>query len=50
MGMFGIEGMPGMGDMDGLVGIFCIGIFMPCIMSAQQSFDWAVGETAFIMG
>ncbi|AFC44591.1 hypothetical protein MINTM008_37080 [Mycobacterium intracellulare] len=40
MGMFGI------GDM---LGLFSIGIFMPFIMEAQQSFDWAAGGSAFIM-
>ncbi len=47
MGAFGVDGMPGIGDMPGL---FSIGIFMFFIMEAQQSFDWvADGGSAFIM-
>lgn len=50
MGMFGIDGMPGIGDM---LGMFSFGIFMPFmsfIMEAQQSFDCvAGGGSAFIM-
>lgn len=38
MGMFGIDGIPGPG-----------GIFMPFIMDAQQSIDWAAGGSAFII-
>jgi hypothetical protein len=46
MGMLGIDGVPGIGDM---LGLFSIGIFMSFIIEAQQSFDWAVGGSAFIM-
>lgn len=47
MGMFGVDGMPGIGDM---LGMFPIGILMSFIMEAQQSFDWiAGGGSAFIM-
>jgi hypothetical protein len=48
VGIFGIDGMPGIGDM---LGLFSIGIFMSFIMEAQQSFDWVAvkGASAFIM-
>lgn len=44
--MFGVDGMPGIGDM---LGMFPIGIFMS-FMEAQQSFDCvAGGGSAFII-
>ena len=36
MGVFGIGDMLGIGDIDGVEGICCIGIFMSFIMEAQQ--------------
>ena len=42
----GVDGMPGIGDM---LGLFAAGIFMSFIIEAQQSFDWTVGGSAFIM-
>jgi hypothetical protein len=38
--------MFGIGD---TLGLFSIGIFMPFIIEAQQSIDWVVGASAFIM-
>jgi hypothetical protein len=37
VGVFGIGDMLGIGDIDGVEGICCIGIFMSFIMEAQQS-------------
>ncbi|MGH3971373.1 MAG: hypothetical protein ACRDTV_25565, partial [Mycobacterium sp.] len=43
IGIFGIFDIFGIGDMDGMLGMFCIGIFLPfmsAFMASQQSFAW----------
>jgi hypothetical protein len=43
-------GMPGIGDIGGMLGMFSIGILMPFMsMEAQQSLDWVAGAPALIM-
>lgn len=44
MGIFGIGDMLGIGDIGGM-----FMPFMSAFMDAQQSFDWAVGASAFII-
>jgi hypothetical protein len=46
VGVFGIDGMPGIGDM---LGLFSIGIFMSFIIESQQSFIWLADISAFMV-